>query len=579
MTEQTIQQFHHERSRRSPAFLAVAIAVSIMLGSVFLWKALIQQEEKNLQQKISAEVQKYREIIKTDLINGLVGMESMAKRWKIRGGTPEVEWRQDAENYISNLSYAQAIVRVSPDLSELWTVNWAGGNELSEPLKKLLGKQVKWLTRLEKSEDSFVTPIEKDDLSSTFQLVVPLQTNNKSDGFLTGFLNFRELMDLILLGEEVGKYSIVIYQGDNEVYGEYEAPWDSESKWNASEKIQFLGISWKIRMWPNPLFFEEERSKLPRVILGSAFLTAILLALVTFFAQKSGHQAENLESSNVELMRQIQERRRAETALQKAHDELEKAVHNRTRELQHEVKVRKQGEEQLKLYAAELERSNQALNDFALVASHDLQEPLRKIITFGDRIAQYTELDERGKDYMERMQKATMRMQSFIESLLEYAKVSATPKKLEPVDLNKVIDDVLFDLEARVDQTKGKVTVENLPTITGDSFLIRQLFQNLIGNALKFHKEDTPPEIHIKSLETEEKGGWVITVKDNGIGFDSKYKDRILKPFQRLHGRSKYEGSGMGLAICQKIMEHHGGTIKSESSPGNGATFSLTFPK
>lgn len=577
-TEQTKQSFPGARRRRNPAFLAVGIAFSIAWGSMFLWNALVRQEDKILRNKIDVEIQKYREMVKTELTNGLVGLESMAKRWKIRGGTPEPEWRQDAENYIANLSNFEAIVRVNSDLSELWTVSWDGNNQLSEPMMKLLGKQVKWLTRLDKSGESFVTPIEKEDLSSTFQLVVPLQFDNNPDGFLTGFLNFRELMDLVLLGEEVGKYSIVIYQRDQEVYAQSESPWDPESKWNSTEKIEFMGISWEIRLWPNPLFFQKEKSGLPMVVLGTGFLTALLLALTAFFAQKTRLQTENLESSNVELMRQIQERQRAEAALQKAHDELEDEVDNRTRELQSEVKARMKGEDRLKVYAAELERSNQALNEFAAVASHDLQEPLRKVIAFGDRIAKHSALDERGKDYMARMQKATTRMQAFITSLLEYAKVSAFPKKFEPVDLNQIVSDVLYDLEARITMTKGRVNVDSLPTINGDRFLVRQLFQNLIGNALKFHKQDVPPEVHIKSSDTENEH-WVITVADNGIGFDSKYRGRILKPFQRLHGRSEYEGSGIGLAICNKIIEHHGGTISSESSPGNGAVFFLNFPK
>jgi len=577
-TEQTQQSFPEKRRRRNPVFLAAGIAFSIAWGSLFLWNALVRQEEKNLRNKIDVEVRKYREIIKTDLTNGLVGLESMAKRWKNRGGTPETEWRQDAENYISNLSIFEAIVRVNSDFSELWTVSRDGGNQLSELMMNLLNKQVKGLNRLDKSGESFVTPIEKGDLSSTFQMVVPLQFGSKSDGFLTGFLNFQELMDLVLLGEEVGKYSIVIYQGDLEVFTQSDSPWDPESEWNSIKKFEFLGISWEIRMWPNPLFFQEEKYSLPMVVLGTGLLTALLLALTAFFVQKTRLQAEILESSNVELMRQIQERQRAEAALQNSHDELEEAVHDRTRELQSEVKARMKGEDKLKLYAAELERSNQALNEFASVASHDLQEPLRKIIAFSDRIANQSSLDERGKDYMARMQRAAVRMQNFINSLLEYAKVSAMPKKFEMVNLNQVIEDVLDDLDDRLALTQGKVTVDSLPTILGDRFLIRQLFQNLIGNALKFHRQDVPPVIQIKCMDPS-NNHWIITVRDNGIGFDPKYADRILKPFQRLHGRSEYEGSGIGLAICNKIVEHHGGTLSAESSPGNGSVFFLNFPK
>jgi signal transduction histidine kinase len=233
---------------------------------------------------------------------------------------------------------------------------------------------------------------------------------------------------------------------------------------------------------------------------------------------------------------------------------------------------------QLKDHADDLKRSNEALENFALIASHDLQEPLRKIISFGDRIQQNVPMEDRESSYMERMQSATRRMQTFIKDLLEFSKINSKPREFKLIDLNEIVADVLSDLETRIEQTGAKVNVETLPTILADRFQIRQLFLNLLSNSMKFHKVDSPPIVEIKCQLTPE-GFLKISIKDNGVGFDAQYAGKILQPFQRLNGRSEYEGSGMGLAICDKIVNRHNGFIDVESSPGKGATFYISLPQ
>ena len=239
----------------------------------------------------------------------------------------------------------------------------------------------------------------------------------------------------------------------------------------------------------------------------------------------------------------------------------------------------------------ELARSNAELQQFASIASHDLQEPLRKIQAFGDRLKTKCNeaLTEQGRDYLDRMQNAAGRMQTLIDDLLMLSRIKTKAQPFVPVDLAQVIQEVLSDLEVRIDETKGQVEVGSLPTIEADSLQMRQLLQNLIGNALKFHPKTEPPKVRIYSqlLNDEEQqptGNSItpthcqIVVEDNGIGFDEKYLDRIFNVFQRLQGRSEYEGTGMGLAICRKIAERHGGSLTAESTPGQGATFIVTLP-
>ena len=239
----------------------------------------------------------------------------------------------------------------------------------------------------------------------------------------------------------------------------------------------------------------------------------------------------------------------------------------------------------------ELMRSNEELQQFAYIASHDLQEPLRKIQAFGDRLkVKYSNvLNEQGIDYLERMQSAAQRMQVLINDLLSLSRVTTKVQRFGTVDLNKVVQEVLSDLEIRIQQTKGRVEVAKLPTIDADPLQMRQLIQNLISNALKFHSEEEAPVIKIYSQSINNhiqppsnfspvSDTYEIVVEDNGIGFDEKYLDRIFNVFQRLHSRSEYEGTGMGLAICRKIVEQHNGSITAKSQLGQGAKFIVTLP-
>ncbi len=233
---------------------------------------------------------------------------------------------------------------------------------------------------------------------------------------------------------------------------------------------------------------------------------------------------------------------------------------------------------QLKAKTRELEKSNLAMKDFVSIASHDLQEPLRKIVTFGSRLMEKDhDLKRESKQYIEIMQKTSVRMQNLLEDLLLYSKANTQTEPFRKVNLEKVLKEVITDLELLLEKNAGTILVGSLPTIEGCSFQIRQLFHNLLSNAVKYHEAEKPPRIEVSSC-LHKHGGWEISVKDQGIGFDEIHKDRIFRPFERLHGRDKYEGTGMGLAICQKIAENHGGTISVASQPKQGSCFSIIFP-
>lgn len=230
----------------------------------------------------------------------------------------------------------------------------------------------------------------------------------------------------------------------------------------------------------------------------------------------------------------------------------------------------------------ELVRINEDLKVFASAASHDLQEPLRKVESFGQRLAdRYSDqLGEDGRHYLERMTDAASRMRHLIDSLLEFSRASQRDIRFERVDMNQVLEIVRDALSERVKRTGAVITADNLPAIYGDAGQIRIVLQNLLGNALKYQPVEQLPEITITAEQAEHAGrAYVeISVADNGIGFDPKYSDRIFSMFERLHSRSEYDGAGIGLATCLKIVQRHKGTLRASSQPGQGATFTLALP-
>ena len=243
-----------------------------------------------------------------------------------------------------------------------------------------------------------------------------------------------------------------------------------------------------------------------------------------------------------------------------------------------DISERKWLEERQKLQTTALKRSNEELEQFAFVASHDLREPLRKLLSFSQLLlsGRYGDFNERGREFVGYMRDAAQRMEALLDSLLNYSRVTSKGRPFESVDLNEVVRDVETDLEMSLEDSNGSITISPLPAVLGDKVQLHQLFQNLISNSLKYRKTNEPPQIRIYSQEGET--GYVdVYVEDKGIGFDMQYRGQIFDVFKRLHGRTEYDGTGMGLAICRKIVERHNGVIDVESEEGVGTTFRISL--
>jgi PAS domain S-box-containing protein len=244
-----------------------------------------------------------------------------------------------------------------------------------------------------------------------------------------------------------------------------------------------------------------------------------------------------------------------------------------------DISERKKAEEALRQAGEDLKRSNRELEQFAYVASHDLQEPLRMVVGFLNLLDERykTQLDEKARAYIGHAVDSANRMSQLIENLLAYSRVDHRNTKLAPTDANKALAHALINLDHSIREASATVTHDELPTINGNPVQLSQLFQNLIGNAIKFRRDGVSPQIHIGCRRDDDR--WLIYIRDNGIGIDPAYYEKVFLIFQRLHGRSEYPGTGIGLAICKKIVEYHGGRIWIESSKDEGSTFYCSFPK
>jgi signal transduction histidine kinase len=265
------------------------------------------------------------------------------------------------------------------------------------------------------------------------------------------------------------------------------------------------------------------------------------------------------------------ERRRAEEALQRSYEELERRVRERTEELN----VSKQELERL---VGELERSNRELEQFAYVASHDLQEPLRMVSSFMQLLERrfQDQLDDKARQYIHYALDGAQRMSRLIQDLLMFSRVRRGTWEPAPVDVNELISQILDNCHTVINEARAAIFCEELPVVLGEPSQLRQLFQNLLVNAIKFRRQDVTPEVHVSA--TRQGGKWLFAVRDNGIGIARAQHERIFLIFQRLHSRQKYNGTGIGLAVCQRVVEFHGGRIWVESEPGHGSTFLFSLP-
>ncbi|AKD56905.1 PAS domain-containing sensor histidine kinase [Spirosoma radiotolerans] len=423
--------------------------------------------------------------------------------------------------------------------------------------------------RLINTEETLRGAIELAELA-TWSLDIETNTFSYSKRFMgwLGFTAETKTLDEALDTVPVEYRNMVAYTIDSVIQ-----PGSSGRYENEHPIINRLTGQVRIIHTQAQLFYNEKGT--PITLSGSAQDVTEQRRLQLALEQQVRERTEELEITNEELAATIEELAATNEELAATNEELTEANQGLAESNQH------------------LTRSNQNLEQFAYIASHDLQEPLRKIQQFSDLLKTRYAFSSSGDElvYLERMQVAASRMSLLIKDLLAFSRISTSPAPAARVSLSRVVGEALENLSVAIDETNAQIEIDPLPTVLGDASQLGQLFQNLFSNALKFRRQDVSPQIrvHVGVVQLEDLPAGVkptrqtaayhsIEITDNGIGFDEKYADRIFQVFQRLHGRNEFAGTGVGLAICQKVVTNHGGAISAMSQPGFGAKFSIYLP-
>ncbi len=531
-------------TRELPWLAAVAGAV-VTLG---LWNALADQEHRYIRAAVEQTTRTVADDLDAQVGARVLALVRLAGRWQVGGRPPREEWEHLAGMNVAHFPGYRAIEWADSTGRVQWVVPLRGNEPvLGLNLRREPARRATFEGALATGEPRLSPAVDLAVGGTGFLAAVPARTAGGADGAVIGLFRAEALLDTVLAHRSTAGYHVAVWQDGRRLYGPAQP-----GSWSHEARVDLYGVTWRLQVWPQAATLAGMQSRAPllALVLGTGMTALLAWALALFhLAHRREHEAEATSAR-----------------------------------LEEEARVRARAERALEAQAAELERSNRELEQFAYVASHDLQEPLRKIQAFGDLLLRDAEpgLGGSGREYVGRMRASASRMQTLIEDLLAFSRVSRRGHAPVRVDLGQVAREVLSDLDARVAATGGCVDVAPLPTVRADPTQMRQLLQNLLANALKFHRPGVPPRVRVWAERGGAEGtdfpGWRLRVQDNGIGFEERYLDRIFNPFQRLHGRDEYEGTGMGLAICRKIAEHHHGSITARSTPGQGSTFEVALP-
>jgi signal transduction histidine kinase len=540
-----------EKLKANRSMKPVLIAAAGIVITIVLWVALAHNERQGIRQHVVLETDAVRNELLARMEARLRALDRLSYRTHREVQRGPDEWKEDVRAIYAHFGGYQAIEWADAQGVIRLAVPEKGNEEAIGFDMNSREERREAMTEARQSRKMAVTdPTQLAQGGRGFLAIWPLYGEDGAvGGYLVGAFRTAELLDSILKNINLAGYNVSVWHEGQEIYRSAPADPSIESRWAQQQNINAYDLDWNIRVWPGRELLKNEHSFLPEVVLACGVGMSILLALIVHLAQTARRQTLHTQQTNLALEDEILRRQMVETKLQEA--------------------------------AIQLEQSNRELQDFASVASHDLQEPLRKILAFGDRLRTRSagDLGPESCDYLDRMQNAAGRMQNLITDLLAFSRITTRAQPFVPTDLSVVAHEVVDDLEARIEQSHGTVNIEPLPTIDADPMQIRQLLQNLISNALKFHKPDEPARVRVFARHAVNgQTQCELSVEDNGIGFDEKYLDRIFTVFQRLHGRGEYEGTGIGLAVCRKIVERHGGTITAHSRVGAGSTFVILLP-
>jgi len=532
-------------------WLPLIIGVGVLSSTILLWRFSAVLERANIEKMLQLKTDMLRANISSQLESRVQALIRMANRWEVQGKPERRQWEADAELYIRHFDVYRSIMWVDPELRARWVAP-ANGDEAGM-MHLVTGLGPKALEAARQRREAWISQAVPEKGGEVFAAYMPIYVpvfNDRFDGFIVGVFDVRQLFDRILDNEDINGFSVSISNNGRVIHG---SGGNGAGSLEREAALSQHGLDLVVKVRPKKEYLSGMGSLLPGVILVSGILVSALLALVGYFAEKAQRRARTAEDANASLGLEIAERRRVEEELQENYEVMERN-------------------------ARELKRSNSELEQFASVASHDLQEPLRVISGYLQLLSRrYAgKLDASADEFIRFSVEGAARMQSIISDLLAFSRVGSGEKSFAPVDCAEVMAQTRRHLSKAIEESGAVITHGPLPTVTADASQLGQLFMNLVGNSIKY-RADRAPSIHVATKESD--GEWLFLLTDNGIGFDMRHSEKVFEMFKRLHGREKYSGTGIGLAICKKVVENHNGRIWVESRPGAGSTFFFTIPK
>lgn len=565
-----------------------AAGATCLLATVLFWQSLVAHQRGELQRVVEMTAVGSLAELGAFTTSVTRALTHIAEEWNAAGRLPAAQWRYQCRLVLERLGGPRTVEWIDDAFDVVYVVNpgraslgAATGSDPAPPVDEL-GKAALLAARASQAPVATSTFITEPDRAA-FRLAVPLFRRGEPDGFVSARFAIDEMLD-DLLATRIHDYVITVFEGDRQIYGPRERA-GLLCSWCRPYTLDLPGgRSWEIRVQPSAELRETIETSFPQMILISGILISILLTAMLQLLARERRGARDLARANRALHDEVVSRRTAEDEIRTLATELEQRVRDRTRELATSNTALRNENALRQRTQATLESANQNLRHFASFVSHELRQPLATMALWSELLETNREvaLNEKGRGYLKQLRAAIDRMTGFLEAQLRLARVTYTQPTLEEdVDVAALIREVVGDGTLGLHAAGATVEIGELPTVHADSAQLRQLFRNLLENAVKYRHPGTPLFVRIEGrITSRDRSRYCeIRVSDNGQGFAEHDAEKIFDLFEQLPGRkSAGVGSGVGLAICRRIVEHHGGTIRAEGTPGSGATFIIDLP-
>ena len=530
-------------------WLPIAVGAAVALATILVWQALLAQEQRALTRAVQATAVQVKNELTARMETRIQALTRMQQRWEVRPPT-HADWEEDAAAYLRDFPGYQSLAWIDASLHVRWIAPHAGNEAVLGLNARGEGRR---RTALEAARDQRAVQVtrlfELVQGGNGFAVYLPLFPQREFAGMLSAAFRVQTLFDTILADIAPG-YGVVLAAAGEPFYRRPASAGDSAaaSPWRQDTAITLPGITWQVQVWPEPATLAQQWSALPQVILTFGLLLAGMLAYTVFMTQVARRQARH-------LAQEVRDRQQTEAALRTLNAELDQHVQGHT---------------------AELARADADLRQVAYVSAHDLQEPVRQVGLYTQKLAKrYRDsLDAETTEAVDFIVEGTSRMAAQFTDLMHYLEVDATGHGVTTTESETLLRHALEQLQVPLTASGATVTYDPLPTIEANAAQLQLVFQELLDNALKF-RNSAPPHVHVWA-EHEERG-WRFAVRDNGIGIVPQAVGQLFRFFRKLQRHTTYPGTGMGLAICKKIVERHGGRIWIDSTLGHGTTVYFTI--